>query len=213
MIDRAKFFAGVRPMFGALAQSQVDGMTVILDAWQERYLARTPADQLAYCLATTKHETANTMQPIKEIGNQAYFTRMYDISGSRPAVARRLGNTLIGDGARFCGRGDVQLTGRANYKNATAKLRALGFIDDSTDFVTTPDLVMQPRIAALIMFEGMEDGWFTSVKLDDVIDANIDGDEHADFIRARRIINGSDRAELIAGYADGFLKALTAAGA
>jgi len=61
------------------------------------------------------------------------------------------------------------------------------------------------------MFEGMEEGWFTGVKLDDVIDDKIDGDEHADFIRARRIINGSDRAEKIAGYADQFLAALKAA--
>lgn len=212
-MNRGAFFDAVRPMFGTLSQSQVDGMNVILDMWQERYLDRTSAPQLADCLATTKHETAHTMQPIKEIGNAAYFTRMYDITGSRPALAKRLGNTQPGDGPRFCGRGDVQLTGRKNYWLATQKLRDLHFIDNATDFVADPDKVMEPRLAALIMFEGMEDGWFTGVKLDDVIDDNIDGDEHADFIRARRIINGTDRAEKIATYADGFLKALKAAGA
>jgi putative chitinase len=212
MIARGRFFQEVRPLFGSLSQSQVDGMNVILDMWQERYLERTPPAQLSDCLGTTKHETAHTMQPIKELGNKAYFTRMYDITGSRPALARRLGNTQPGDGALFCGRGDVQLTGRKNYWLATQKLRELHFIDGSTDFVADPDKVMQPRLAALIMFEGMEDGWFTGVKLDDVID-DLDGDKHAEFVRARRIINGTDRAEKIATYSDGFLKALKAAGA
>src|SRR3546814_9860137 len=43
---------------------------------------------VAYALATTYHETAGTMLPIKEIGGPAYFTRMYDIRGDRPGKAR-----------------------------------------------------------------------------------------------------------------------------
>lgn len=212
-MNRKLFFDSVRGSLfkGALAPSQVHGMDAILDIWDQLYRRRTSLPQLANCLGTAFHETAFTMQPIKEYGGKAYFTRMYDITGARPEMARRLGNVHAGDGARFCGRGYVQLTGRGNYTKATAKLKALGFIAPDVDFALDPDQVMQARIAALIMFEGMEEGWFTGVKLDAVVDDNIDGDEHADFIKARRIINGTDRAEKIAEYSDKFLAALKAA--
>jgi hypothetical protein len=160
----------------------VSGLDLLLTTWEHLYRERMPATQLAYALGTTYHETAATMQPVKEYGSVDYFTRMYDITGSRPALARSLGNTTPGDGARYAGRGFVQLTGKANYRKATEKLAPLGA---TVDLVAKPDDAMLPDVAALVLFEGMEEGWFTSVKLDDVIDGNVDGDEHADFIRAR----------------------------
>ncbi|CAM5772061.1 hypothetical protein LMIY3S_03717 [Labrys miyagiensis] len=210
-MDRGQFYANVRSQFGALKQSQVDGFETILNVHEKSYTARTPIAQLAYCLGTSWHETAQTMQPIKEYGNAAYFTRMYDIRGARPSVAKQLGNTTPGDGARYFGRGFVQLTGKRNYLLATVKLQGLGILKFTESLVDNPDLAMRPDVASAVLFEGMEDGWFTGVDLDDTIDANIDGDEHADFVRARKIINGKDRAELIAGYSDKFLAALRAA--
>ena len=41
----------------------------------------------AYALATAYHETASTMQPIRENGTESYFTRMYDVTGARPKLA------------------------------------------------------------------------------------------------------------------------------
>jgi putative chitinase len=200
-----------RPFGGVLTQGQVDGINTILDAWERHYRQRTGIAQLGYCLGTTFHETARTMQPIKEYGDTAYFMRMYDKAGSRPNVATTLGNTEAGDGARFPGRGLVQLTGRDNHRRATRRLRELGIIGNDIDFEANPDLVMRPDLACHIMFIGMEEGWFTGAKLDTIIDDVADGDEHADFISARKIINGTDRAELIAGNSDDFLKALIAA--
>lgn len=40
------------------------------------------------------HETAGTMQPVKEYGGQSCFKRVYDIQGARPAKARDLGREL-----------------------------------------------------------------------------------------------------------------------
>lgn len=215
--DRAKFFAAVRPMFSGFASnrgaSQIKGLDFILDTWLAKYQQRTPPTQFADVLGTAAHETAWTMQPIHEIGSDAYFFRMYDPQGARAGFARANGNTQPGDGVKFCGRGYVQLTWRPNYQKATDKLRALGVIGPDISFIDSPDLVMRPEYAIVILFEGMEGGWFSGRSLDSEIDAVIDGDEHADFVRARRIINGTDRAELIAGYADTFLRALQAAGA
>ena len=162
----------------------------------------------AYALATTYHETAHTMQPIKEIGGTAYFTRMYDIRGNRPHVARDLGNTQPGDGAKFAGRGYVQLTGRRNYTKATDKLRALGF---DVDLVADPDRAMEPEIAAAILVLGMREGWFTGRNIDDDLPAGKPG-TLAQFTASRDIINGRDKQELIAGYAVDFQTGLQQGG-
>lgn len=213
IIDRKAFLDPIRTRFypKGFKQSHVDGYQLILEAWEQSYQKRTPLTQFAKVLGTAYHETAGTMQPIHEYGNRAYFMKMYDKTGSRPKVAASLGNTETGDGALFAGRGYVQLTGRANYRRATKRLRELGIIGADVDFEKSPDLVMQPKYAIPIIFIGMEEGWFTGRKLDDLIDDIIDGDEHSDFVKARAIINGTDRAELIADHSDKFLAALKAA--
>lgn len=71
MLDRKIFFEDARPLFGAYAQPQVDGINNILDEWERREL--TDLRWLAYMLATVKHETADTMQPIREMGSEAYL--------------------------------------------------------------------------------------------------------------------------------------------
>lgn len=185
LFDFGKFFASVRSDFGALKQPQVDGFSIISAA-----LKGWPVSWTAYALATSWHETAATMQPVKEYGGDAYFKRMYDIEGDRPDKARSLGNVNPGDGVRYCGRGYVQLTGRDNYRKFGIE--------------NTPDDAMKPEVAARIMREGMEQGAFTGRKLADYLPG--------DYVNARRIINGRDKAELIAGYARQFERALTAGG-
>lgn len=212
MLDRKKFYDSVRSSLfgGKLLAPQVAGMDAILDAWEASYQQRTPIAQLAYCIATARHETAGTMQPIKEIGNLSYFTRLYDVQGSNPTRARAMGNIKPGDGAKYCGRGLVQLTWRNGYAKATTRLQALGILKSNESLVDFPELAMRIDVAVALLFEGMEGGWFTGVDLDETIDEMINGDEHAEFVKARRIINGTDRAEVIAKYADKFLTALKA---
>ena len=197
MIDRDRFYSTVRSTLfgGKLNKSQVDGMEFILGVYENEYADRLSLYDLAYCLATAYHETAYTMLPIKEYGGNAYFTRMYDITGNRPSLARRYGNTTLGDGPKYCGRGYVQLTWKINYDKAS---RILGL-----DLVNNPDMVMQPDIAARIMFQGMYEGWFTGRRLGHYIT-----DTEYDFVEARRIINGTDKAQKIANEADRFLSAL-----
>lgn len=178
-IDRNKFFAGVKDRIDpTLNQSQVDGINAILDeldSWSDKRRA-------AYALATIFHETAGTFQPIHEYGGAAYFNKRY---GPNTKVGKTLGNTKPGDGARYAGRGFVQLTGRSNY-------RKFGIED-------TPDDAMKPDVAFRILTEGMTKGSFTGKKFSDYITAS-----KADYIGARKIINGTDRAGMIAGYANSF---------
>jgi hypothetical protein len=195
----AAFFASVKAanLLGpSLDQSEVDGVNAILAAcgaagWGPKWTA--------YALATADRETGGTMQPIKEWGGPSYFTRMYDVQGRDPVRARKMGNTIPGDGVRYCGRGYVQLTWKANYAKAG---EALGY-----PLVGNPDLAMRPDIAAAIMVRGMAEGWFTGKKLSDYITA-----DRADFVNARRIINGTDKAREIAAEAGHYLGALTAGG-
>ncbi len=203
-LNKAAFYATVRskPFAGSLSQGQVEGMNAILDACPPDL----GTDSLAYCLATAFHETARTMLPIKEYGGHAYYMRMYDITGQRPAKARELGNTHKGDGAAFCGRGYVQLTGRSNYRRATGELQSRGYISREIDLTRMPDSAMVPDIAAAIMFLGMGEGWFTGRKL-----SHYFGPSSADPLNARRIINGLDKAETIKGYHIAFRAALKAA--
>jgi putative chitinase len=71
----------------------------------------------------------------------------------------RMGNTEDGDGAKYIGRGLIQLTGKDNYR---AFGEAIG-----EDLVANPELVEQPRYAALSA------GWFWNKRnLNELADAN-----------------------------------------
>lgn len=213
MINRKKFLDVVRkaPFGGHMTPAQVAGMEVVLGTWEKVYRVRTSVPQLAVILATDYHESAHTMQPIKEKGGTAYFMKMYDKTGARPHIAARLGNTRVGDGATYPGMGYVQCTGRGNARRATTRMRELDLIPKDVDFEKTPELLMLPKYAVHILFLGMEEGWFTGQTLDKIVDDKIDGDEHEDAVRSRKIVNGEDRAQLIAGYAMNFLDAIVAA--
>lgn len=189
-----EFFDRVRAdlFAGSLTQQQVNGCKTIVAAFEGCDPRWT-----AYALATAFHETARTMQPIHEMGGKEYLRRNYDITGSKPDRARRMGNVNPGDGVKYAGRGYVQLTWRVNYAKAG---KALGL-----DLVNDPDRAMDPIPAAMILRKGMEEGWFTGKKLRDYFIG-----AKADWTGARRIINGTDKAELIAGYARKFYAALLA---
>jgi predicted chitinase len=147
----------------------------------------TDPAQVAYILATAQHET-DRFNTLYEYGDEAYFSR-YDGRGD-------LGNTQPGDGFRFRGRGFVQITGRANYQKFQTKLKI--------DFVGNPDLAANPDFAAAIAIIGMKEGSFTGAKLSEFCGAG-----KRDFYNARTVINGHDRADLIAGYADALYGVLT----
>jgi putative chitinase len=94
----------------------------------------------------------------------------------------------------WIGRGLVQITWERNYK--------LFRIDNPDDALKWP-------VALDVMFRGMVKGMFTGKKLADYI---VPG-RKPNYIGARRIINGTDRAKLVAGYAFSFQDAFKQANA
>ncbi|WP_194086914.1 hypothetical protein [Pseudohoeflea suaedae] len=200
-MNRKAFFDAVRPMFGGgLSQSQVNGLNRLLDTWEKYYAATDCVEELAYNLATSFHETGRTMQPITERGGRSYFNK-YE-PGTR--LGKILGNTQKGDGYRYRGEGDVQNTGRANAAKATKRLNQVFGL--GVDLVANPGKRGDPFISAHSLFLGNREGWWTGKKLGDYIRPG-----KADYKNARRVVNGLDKAALIAGYAIKFERALRGA--
>jgi len=101
-------------------------------------------------------------------------------------------------GETYYGRGYVQLTWKDNYQKQDTKLELNGAL------MADPDLALNPDIALSVILGGMVDGDFTGKKLSDYFT-----DQLTDWVDARRIVNGTDRAQDIAGYAMAFVDAMT----
>ena len=119
-------------------------MSMISASWRDHiptlphYLVRdwptagitTPLRMIHY-LAQASVETMGFTR-LREMGDAMYFAH-YD-------GRKDLGNTSKGDGARYCGRGIFQVTGRANYKELGLQL-GLNLLDD-------PELLEEPDLAS-----------------------------------------------------------------
>lgn len=83
----------------------------------------------------TKFKTLTAAQAVVDAGPAAIAERLY-------GYRKRLGNIHPGDGAKYIGRGFIQLTGRANYQAAGAAL--------NLDLVNHPELAESPEVAARV---------------------------------------------------------------
>jgi len=208
VINAAKFFPIVRNSVfpHKLEQSQVDGMNAIIKAWDASKFG--DLRWLGYMFGTAFHETGGKMLPIAEFGGYDYCERMYGPGGPRGDTARKMGNIHVGDGFKYRGRGYVQMTWQLNYLHASHIV--------GVDLVANPDLAMDKDIAAKVMFAGMTDAkiifedfsddqnfTFTGKSLEDYFHGDT-----ADWVGARRIINGTDHALVIAQTAWDFHAAL-----
>lgn len=181
------FFSAVRSSLygGTLNQVQVNALNAIGAAWEQ--YGDGDNRKLAYILGTAHHETG-AFKWLHEIWGPTDAQRRYEGRAD-------LGNNQPGDGKRYMGRGFVQLTGRRNYADWSKRT--------GLDLIAKPDLVVEPAVAARILVQGSMLGTFTGKKLGD----------YSAFKDMRRVINGTDKADLIGGYAEKFLAALKAGNA
>jgi putative chitinase len=190
-IDRKKFFDQIRTIIhhGAITDEQVRSYDAILDE-AEAYPVPVP-HSLAYVFATVLGEVGYRYQPIHEIGQRSYF----DKYNAGTTIGNRLGNTQPGDGFLYRGRGFVQLTGRRNYAVMSIRL--------GINLTDNPDKALDTKVAAKIIITGMMEGIFTGKKLSDYINSKM-----VDYRNARRIINGTDKADEFAARAVKYQRAI-----
>lgn len=95
--------------------------------------------ELAAFMAQSAHETRNFEAMVEE-GSPRYFLR-YDKSSKNKdhkISAKRLGNSKVGDGERFKGRGYLQITGRDNYTRVGKRI--------GVNLAKNPELLEKPDI-------------------------------------------------------------------
>jgi predicted chitinase len=123
----------IASIIGCAVDSVTTQWPLLVGAMEEQGISDR-LSQIA-ALATIGVEVPS-FEPINEYGSDAYFTRMYEGRAD-------LGNTQPGDGARYHGRGFIQLTGRANYHYYGEQL-SLPLEDD-------PDQALDADVAARIL--------------------------------------------------------------
>lgn len=114
-----------------LGKSAQQNKAILMQAMTDAGMT-DPRERAAF-LAQMHHESAG-FSAMEERGDAAYFAR-YD-------GHKNLGNTEKGDGARYKGRGFIQLTGRANY--------AIYGKSVGVDLINNPHLAADPEIAAKV---------------------------------------------------------------
>jgi len=217
-LNRKKFFDAYRVEFGGLTQAQVNGLEQLLGFIEnDRYV--TTVEVGGFLLGTTKHETADTYKPIHEYGGKAYFIKRY---GGQTRKGKELGNDTPEEGYDYAGKGYPQTTGESNYERLEDALRIeypeiiADFekrtgkrfdltVGDQPNDKSDPQNMLDPAIAYVSMSYGSRVGLFTGRKLSQY-DLKTDAGRKG----SRRIINGQDKATLIAGYIAQFIQILKA---
>ncbi|MBY5898031.1 hypothetical protein HFN45_32525 [Rhizobium leguminosarum] len=181
------------PVLGG--HKQLAGMKAIIEGF-EAQLPGQDIRWLAYMLATAFHETAATMEPVREAFWLSETWRKTHLSYYP-----------------YYGRGYVQLTHKENYKKAGD--------DVGADLVKTPDLAMRPDYAARVMCIGMKEGWFRGDSHGRHTLGRYFSEDVDDLVGARNIINGRETkivagkettvAAIIAGYYAIFISGFPAA--
>jgi hypothetical protein len=167
LLDHEKFFDSIRDSLfgGSLTQSQVDGMSAILEVWD--WLEYEDLRWLANGMGQTYHETGGKMWPIEEYGKGKGMS--YGVPD--PVT-----------GEAYYGRGFIQLTWADNYKYADSQLELEG---DSSLYLH-PGNALDLVVSASIMLRGMVEGWFRTGKKLPVYFSDTVNDPY----NAREIVNG-----------------------
>lgn len=189
-MDRKLFYDKIRAHVN-LTTENVFGMEKLLD-YAERFYGHLTAQWLAYIIATAWWESAQTMHPVKE----AYW----------------LSEDWRKKNLRYYpwyGRGLIQTTWEVNYQNIA---KAIGL--PANFFTKDPDMLLMFEYALPALFVGMEKGVYTGKDLDDYMDLvdETDAEDLREYKQARRIVNGTDKADAIGKLALMFENALKDSG-
>jgi hypothetical protein len=179
-IDRSKFFSAYRDAFGPLKQLQVDGLEFLLSAIESDPGWKS-LPQVAYFLATVRHETGISRNNVDQT-----YQPIKELRAKAGTKVRKLQDRYWG--SDYYGRGFIQLTWEFNYAK-------FGLADN-------PDDALKPDVAYMVAARGMREGKFTRYKLSDFVNGKVD------YVNARKVVNGLDKAKHIAAIAEKFERML-----
>lgn len=178
-------------------------LSMMMKLWGE-YFDECNDVYLSYMLATIRVESYDWNRvvffaPVSEKISYADAEVDYGSgpTGRRANMARLNHNTEIGDGYKYRGRGLSQITWKINYEKFSAGL--------GIDFTGNPDLALDLEYATRIMLGGMRDGLFST---GNTLAAHLSPGSK-NYVSARKIINGTDRKDVFAFYAQKFEALLT----
>lgn len=173
MIDAKFFYQRIKDvkLFDKLTPLQVITIDSLLNEWQKQ--GDGDVKKLSYILATCYHEAFNPSKP------ESRLTPIKEFGSDKYLKSKKYWP--------YIGLGLVQITWLENYKKFS---KILGI-----DLVNHPELALNPDIAAKIAVYGMIHGTFTGKKLSDYFNSKTE-----DPVNARKIINGIDKAQTIAGH-------------
>jgi putative chitinase len=174
----------------------IPGWTAALNTAMDRFEINTP-QRIAAFVAQLAHESGE-FERLKESLSYSSAERLTKVWPNRfPTVAQaepfvrneqKLGNKVYanrlgngdeasGDGFRYRGRGLIQLTGRANYRDTG---KAIG-----VDLEARPDLLLEPATSALAAAQ-----FWSSRGLNALADSNAGDNDDEDFVTITKRING-----------------------
>lgn len=206
---------------GPLKKGTIDSLSDIISEFNSasslkpQYSVRQ-LEKFAYMLATVQYEVGDDMIPITESLNYKSAKRIMEIwpkrfptlASAQPYVGdqERLGNKVYGlrlgngllEGFKYRGRGiGAQLTGYEVYKKFGDLL--------NIDLVKNPDLALDTKVGAKILYTGSMDGLFTGKKLAEYIT-----EDKVDYVNARHVINADvERSgQKVANLAEAYYKIL-----
>lgn len=173
----AKLLERAKQPAGKIHNFSTKAGTIDAIRWECNQHGLNLSTQQAYVLATTEWETARTFKPLEEYGK---------------GRGRTYGQPDRITGKTYYGRGFVQLTWKSNYAKYGSIL--------GVDLVNSPELACDPNVALFVLVHGMRHGNFTGRSLPQYVN-----DRTTDYINARRVVNGTDKAREIAALARKYL--------
>jgi len=197
-INKEHFINNYHRLFGRkLTAAQKQNIFIIIEAFENDERMKS-LRWLAYILATSKHESNDTFAPVAEgywiKPESKRVSALYEYYRKNNPAALKTIFPNGKNGTAYYGRGRVvQLTHNFNYRLASLKI----YKDER--LFSDPDMIIRDAACDLgVTFRGMLEGWFTGCRLEQFFPL---GSNKANWRSARKIINGLDKADLIAGYA------------
>lgn len=204
--DKTYFIERYPKIFGrALPDTRMVNIFQIIDAFDNSPEMES-LRWLAYILGTSMHESNDTFAPVVE----GYWIKpeskrvaaLYNYYAKNNPKALRTIFPNGKHGTAFYGRGRVvQLTHDFNYKYASFKI-----YNDNRLYKNPELIITDVNCDMAVTFRGMLEGWFTGYRLAQFFPH---GSNKANWAGARKIINGLDKASLIAGCAMKFYDCLS----